>query len=101
MLHALHRAQGAGISHKMEEGLVSDGWEDLIGSAMRKKILADGDGPAPDLGTLVRFNWRGRTLQPDGTTGFTFAERTNATARIGDGDEIPGDHSYYVKFVEL
>lgn len=66
-------------------------WEELLGSAVRKRIVADGDGDSPDLGSLVLFSWKGNVLLTDGATGETFAERDRVTARIGDGDEVPGD----------
>lgn len=70
--------------------MVSGSWEELLGSAVQKKVLVDGNGDSPDLGSLVVFDWRGSVLLDDGTTGVAFGERKRATARIGDGDEIPG-----------
>lgn len=70
--------------------MVSGNWEEILGSAVQKKVIFDGDGDLPDLGSLVMFDWRGRVLLDDGTTGVAFAERTQAIGRIGDGDEIPG-----------
>lgn len=67
-----------------------DKWEDLVGSGVMKKVVVDGEGPFPDLGSLVLFNWKGTVLLKDGTAGFTFAERAGVEARIGDADEIPG-----------
>lgn len=67
-------------------------WEDLLGSGVQKKVVNEGgkDEVSPELGSLVMFNWKGRTLLEDGTVGFAFAERARATARVGDGDQIPG-----------
>lgn len=73
----------------MEAQPPSEEWEELLGSGVRKKVVVEGDGASPDLGSLVLFNWRGCVHQNDGR-GPAFAERTKATARIGDGDEIPG-----------
>lgn len=70
--------------------MASDNWEELLGPAVQKKVVVDGHGDSPDLGSLVNFDWRGSVLLDDGTTGVAFAERKRATARIGDGDEIPG-----------
>lgn len=71
----------------MEDRL--DAWEDIIGSGVRKKIIVEGEGDCPQLGSLVLFNWKGTSLK-HGQTWFPFAERVGMTARIGDGDEVPG-----------
>lgn len=75
-------------------------WEELLGSAVKKKVIVDVDGDVPEFGSLVVYNWRGRVLRqvPDGdgrasdpeSDGSVFGERREATTRIGDGDEIPG-----------
>lgn len=75
------------------EGMVTvpDQWEELLGSAVQKKVVVDGYGESPDLGSLVLFTWTGSPLLDNGTTtGAAFAHRDRASARIGDGDEIPG-----------
>ncbi|CAM9995068.1 unnamed protein product [Ectocarpus sp. 6 AP-2014] len=70
---------------------VSDQWEELLGSAVQKKVVVDGCGESPDLGSLVLFTWTGSPLLDNGTTtGVAFAHRERASARIGDADEIPG-----------
>lgn len=74
----------------MKADVVSDEWEDLLGSGVRRKVVIQGDGASPDFGSLVLFNWKGNVLQADGTPGYAFAERSMVTTRIGDGDEIPG-----------
>lgn len=75
---------------KSQESQLSHEWELLLGSGVRMKTVVRGGGVAPELGSLVLFHWIGRILHQDGTIGVTFAEREGATARIGDGDEIPG-----------
>lgn len=67
-------------------------WDELLGSAVKKKVIVDGDGDAPDFGNVVVFNWKGSELVNgiEGIAGTAFGERNRATARIGDGDEIPG-----------
>ncbi|CAN0139081.1 unnamed protein product [Scytosiphon promiscuus] len=67
----------------------SDEWEELLGSAVRKRVVVDGDGDSPGLGSLVLFSWKGNILVND-ESGETFAQRNRVTARIGDGDEVPG-----------
>lgn len=76
--------------------MITGDWEELLGSAVQKKVIVDGDGDSPDLGNLVVFDWRGRVVLGDGTTGVAFGERKRAIARIGDGDEIPGTVVYQV-----
>lgn len=74
-------------------------WEELLGSAVKKKIIVDGDGDVPEFGVVVMYNWRGSVLQDGGDGRFSgparegsvFGERQQATTRIGDGDEIPGN----------
>lgn len=73
-----------------QESLQSHDWELLLGSGVRMKTVVRGGGVAPELGSLVLFNWIGRVLHKDDTIGVSFAERERVTARIGDGDEIPG-----------
>ena len=82
----------AGLLLVMEsqESQLSHQWEMLLGTGVQMKTVVRGGGVAPDLGSQVLFNWIGRVLHEDGTVGVTFAEREGATARIGDGDEIPG-----------
>lgn len=72
--------------------MVPDVWEELLGSAVKKKIIVGGDGDIPDYGSVVVFNWMGSELVDgiDGIARTPFCERKGATARIGDGDEIPG-----------
>lgn len=72
--------------------MVPDAWEELLGSAVKKKVIVDGDGDVPDFGCIVVFNWTGSELIGgiDGIARTTFCKRKRATARIGDGDEIPG-----------
>ncbi len=75
-------------------------WEELLGSAVKQKVIIDGDGDVPEFGSVVVYNWRGRVLLdgPDGdnrasdpaSEGIVFGERREVTTRIGDGDEIPG-----------
>ena len=74
----------------MEKQVVSNEWEELLGPGVRKKVVIQGNGDSPEPGVLVLFNWKGRVVQADGTSGYDFAERSSVTARIGDGDEIPG-----------
>lgn len=88
---------GCGCRQREREGeraspMVKDGWEELLGSAVKKKVIVDGDGDVPDFGSVVVFNWIGSEMVDgiDGLTGTAFGERKRATARIGDGDEIPG-----------
>lgn len=75
--------------------MVPDAWEELLGSAVKKKVIVEGDGDVPDFGSIVVFSWMGRELVNgiDGIGGNAFGERKRATARIGDGDEIPGTAS--------
>ena len=81
--------------------MVSDAsWEELLGSAVKKKVVVDGDGDVPEFGSVVVYNWRGSILREESTDGdgsahpergrSVFGERQQATTRIGDGDEIPG-----------
>lgn len=65
-------------------------WEQLLGVAVQRKVLIEGGGDSPELGHLVLFNWEGKQIQSDGKAGGAFTKRTGVTARIGDGDEIPG-----------
>lgn len=78
-----------------QDSQLSNDWELLLGSGVRMKTVVRGGGVAPELGSLVLFNWIGRILHQDDTIGVTFAEREGATARIGDGDEIPGQGFVY------
>eukprot|EP00903_Cladosiphon_okamuranus_P007666 g7434.t1 len=68
--------------------MVLDAWEELLGSAVRKKVIVEGAGDVPDFGSVVVFSWTGSELI-DGMGRTAFCERKRATARIGDGDEIP------------
>lgn len=72
--------------------MVPDAWEELLGSAVKKKVVVQGDGDVPEFGSVVVFNWMGSELVNgiDGIAQTAFGERKRATARIGDGDEIPG-----------
>lgn len=87
----------AGLDFVMENQL-SQQWEMLLGSGVRMKTVVRGDGVAPELGSLVLFNWIGRVLHEDDAVGDMFAEREGVTARIGDGDEIPGQISHWAEF---
>ena len=72
--------------------MVPGAWEELLGSAVKKKVIVQGDGDVPDFGSVVTFDWMGSELV-NGVDGFArtaFGERKRAMARIGDGDEIPG-----------
>lgn len=78
--------------------MVPNAWEELLGSAVKKKVVVQGDGDVPDFGNVVVFNWVGSELVNgiDGMTQAPFGERKQTTARIGDGDEIPGTATYNV-----
>lgn len=76
-----------------------DEWEQLLGVAVRRKVIVEGDGDSPELGHLVLFNWEGKQIQPGGEAGSAFTKRTGATTRIGDGDEIPGPQDEAVTYV--
>lgn len=78
--------------------MVPNAWEELLGSAVKKKVVVQGDGDVPDFGNVVVFNWMGSELVNgiDGMPQAPFGERKQTTARIGDGDEIPGTATYNV-----
>lgn len=74
----------------MDAQVIDDEWEELIGPGVRKKVVFEGAGASPDLGSLVLVNWDGVVIQADGASGYAFAKRSRVTSRIGDGEDIPG-----------